>query len=195
MAAISRDALPPPLKRFSSSSQSLHTPSTPPPLPASLDLVFSCRLQSDLVEAIRSEAASHIKRTSMIANNLVGGTIGGLSGNAEVVLVMWERRSAAASSKVQLSTSTSTSTGEPPADKSWLWFEVGRTEVAEVKVCSPVPCRSGSMLIFNTQYWIQISPHHTLLSGLYACGIHCSSAAPIFLATTGIPVRVTHPLA
>jgi hypothetical protein len=80
--------------------------------PTAHDISFSCRLNPEIVSLMRNVS------TSTITNNLVGSLVNGSTRNPETMIIMHERRF------------KRTDFGD-----DWGWYEIGRTELAELKVC------------------------------------------------------------
>lgn len=148
--AAERTAPPPTTVSSASAAAATSAPSSSP----SIDLVFSLQLDHKLVTSIRAGTAT--TRAHQLASSVAGSpAVGGVPNGAELVLVLYrrevfvdgrgQRRSAgadamAAGAVAEEQTATSslcTATlkdGFLPTDQ-WLWVELGRTEVTEMRVC------------------------------------------------------------
>jgi hypothetical protein len=130
--------------------------------PAHLLLACSCKLNADLVEAVRSIKQANTKRSNWIATSVAGKTVGGVTDGAEVVLVMYKRHFPR---PVYIRESSSLSGNQgSTSGGDWQWLEIGRTEVTEVK--------ASFRRIFH--YLL------TFLAGHDACGMDRSAATEAF---------------
>lgn len=101
----------------------------------------ACQLKQALVEAIKHSALLLANRASRIATNFAGRAVGGVAENAEVLLVLFQRR-------MDSSFKASQDLNSAELESGWRWVEVARTEVAEVKVYFKAFC---TFLIFYSE--------------------------------------------